>query len=167
MKRLFLYTLLFALTGLVFALTSGVSPDVAHSAAPNDNDEKITKLLTQLSSGWGKAALTKDTDHLNRIWTDDFSFIMADGTVNDKKANLAFFEDDTNTYTGAANTAFKVRVYGKNFAVTTGDNHVVGKDKDGKPFNNKWRFTNVWVRKNGKWQVVAGHASGPLPPSAT
>ena len=77
----------------------------------------------------------------------------------DEKANLALYEDDTNTYTSAANTAFNVRVYSKNFAVTDGDNYVVGKDKDGKPFSKKWRFSNVWVRKNGKWQVVAGHAS--------
>ena len=159
MKRLFLFTTVFALTGLVFALTPGLAPDTVYSAAPDDDAEKITKELTQLSIPWGKAPLTRDTDHLKRIWADDFSFIIDDGTVFDKKGFLAFSEEDPDTYSSSANTAFNVRVYGKNFAVTTGDDHYVGEDKDGKPFSNKDRFTNVWVRKSGTWQVVAGHSS--------
>ena len=159
MKRLFLFTMFFAVTGLVFALTPGFSLDTAHSAAPDDDVEKITKELTQLSIPWGKAPLTRDTDHLKRIWADDFSFIIDDGTVFDKESFVAFSEEDPNTYSSSANTAFNVRVYGKNFAVTTGDMSTAGKDKDGKPFSRKSRFTNVWVRKSGKWQVVAGHAS--------
>ena len=50
-------------------------------------------------------------------------------------------------------------MYGKNFAISNGDHHEAGKDKEGKPFSKKFRFTNVWVRKNGKWKVVAGHES--------
>ncbi len=140
-------------------LSGCVSTGPTQSAVSADEAEKITEELTQLSSPWGKASLTKDTAHLKRIWADDFSYIGADGTVYDEKANLALYEDDPNTYTSAANTAFNVRVFSKNFAVTDGDNYVLGKDKDGKPFSKKWRFTNVWVRENGKWKVVAGHAS--------
>jgi ketosteroid isomerase-like protein len=84
---------------------------------------------------------------------------MPDGTVYNKESFLALYENDTKTYTSAANTAFNVRVYGKNFAVTTGDDQYIGKDKDGKAFRHKGRFTNVWVRKSGTWQVVAGHPS--------
>ena len=159
MKRLFLFTMFFALTALVFAFTPGLSPDTAYSAAPDDDAEKITKELTQLSIPWGKAPLTRDTDHLKRIWADDFSFIIDDGTVFDKESFLAFSEEDPNTYSSSANTAFNVRVYGKNFAVTTGDMATAGKHKEGTPFSRTFRFTNVWVRKNGTWQVVAGHAS--------
>ena len=140
-------------------LSGCVSPGPTHSAVSADEAEKITEELTQLSIPWGKVPLTKDIDHLKRIWADDFSYIIGDGTVFDKEAMLAFYKDDTNTYTSAANTAFNVRVYGKKFAVTGGDDHYVGKDKDGKPFSNKGRFTNVWVRKNGTWKVVAGHGS--------
>ena len=77
----------------------------------------------------------------------------------DNEGFLAFVEEDPDTYTSSGNTAFNVRVYGKNFAVTTGDMSIAGKNKEGKPFSRKFRFTNVWVRKNGTWKVVAGHAS--------
>jgi len=133
------------------------------SAVSADEAEKITEVLTQLSIPWGKAPLTKDIDHLKRILADDFSFIIHDGTVFDKEALLALIEEDikeeTNTFTSAGNTAFNVRVYSKNFAVTDGEHHSVGKDKGGKQFSRKSRFTNVWVRKNGTWKVVAGHGS--------
>ncbi|MEE3368923.1 MAG: nuclear transport factor 2 family protein [Planctomycetota bacterium] len=159
MKRLFLCTTFVALTALVSTLLTGLWPDTAHSAAPDYDAEEIAKELTQLSVAWGKAPLTKNTGHLKQICADDFSYIMPDGTVHAKTAFIALYEDDTNTYTKAANIAFKVRVYGQNFALTVGDDHYAGEDKDGQPFSNKGRFTNVWVRRNGRWQVVAGHAS--------
>ena len=140
-------------------LSGCVSTGPTQSAVSAGEAEKIAEVLRQLSIPWGKAALTKDTAHLKSIWADDFSYIGADGTVYDEKANLALYEDDTNTYTSAANTAFNVRVYSKNFAVTDGDNYIAGKDKDGKPFRTTWRWTTVWIRKDGKWKVVAGHAS--------
>ena len=140
-------------------LSGCVSTGPAQSAVSAGEAEKITEVLRKLSDSWGQSAVTKDTAFLKSIWADDFSYIGADGTVRDEKANLALYEDDTNTVTSAANTAFNVRVYGKNFAVTDGDNYIAGKDKDGKPFRKTWRWTNVWVRQNGTWKVVAGHAS--------
>ena len=140
-------------------LSGCVSPRPTQSAVSVDEVEKITEEITQLSTSWGKASLTKDTAFLKSIWADDFSYIGGDGTVRDEKANLALYADSTDTYTSARLTAFNVRVYGKNFAVANGDHHEAGEDKDAKPFSWKFRFTNVWVRQNGKWQVVAGHSS--------
>ena len=140
-------------------LSGCVSTGSTQSAVSAGEAEKITEELTQLSNSWGKAGLAKDTAFLKSLWADDFSYIGADGTVRDEKANLALYASSTDTYTSAGLTAFNVRVYGKNFAVTDGDDRYVGKDKDGKPFEKKGRFTNVWIRKNGKWQVVAGHGT--------
>ena len=135
------------------------SPPTTQSAVSADEAEKITEVLRKLSDSWGQSAVTKDTAFLKSIWADDFAYIGTDGTVRDEKANLALYASSTDTYTSAGLTAFNVRVYGKNFAVTDGDDRYVGKDKDGKPFEKKGRFTNVWIRKNGKWQVVAGHGT--------
>ena len=121
--------------------------------------EKITEEITQLTKQWSIVHTTKDWDFLKRIWADDFSYIGADGTVRDKEAELAYMEEDTETLTSASCVAFKAHVYGKNLVIGNGDHHEAGKDKDGKPFSRKFRFTNVWVRKNGNWQVVRGHAS--------
>ena len=124
-----------------------------------DEAEKITKEITQLTEQWSQVFANKDFDHLKRIWADDFSYTMPDGIVFDKKSGLADIEEESDTLTSASCVAFKARVYSKNLVIGNGDHHEAGKDKDGKPFSRKFRFTNVWVRKNCKWQVVRGHAS--------
>ena len=153
------FVLLVIFVAIGTTLSGCVSTGPTQSAVSAGEVEKITEVLRKLSDSWGQSAVTKDTAFLKSIWADDFAYIGTDGTVRDEKANLALYEDDTNTYTSAANTAFNVRVYGKNFAVADGDNYVAGKDKDGKPFRTTWRWTTVWIRKDGKWKVVAGHAS--------
>jgi len=140
-------------------LSGCVSPDPTQSAVSAEEAEKIAEVITKLDQQWSQTALTKDTAFLKSIWADDLRFTQPDGKVFDKEAALASFEDNTDTVTSAVTAPFRVRVYGKNFAVARGDYHETGKDKDGKPFSRKFRFTNVWVRRNGKWQVVRGHAS--------
>ena len=129
------------------------------SAVSADEAEKITEELTRLTKQWSKVHITKDFDHLRRIWADDFSYTDNDGKVDKREDGFAFFEGNTDTFTSSGVVAFNLRVYGKNFAIGNGDHHEAGKDKDGKPFSRKFRFTNVWVQRNGKWQVVAGHSS--------
>ena len=153
----FVLLVIFVAIGTTLSGCDSTGP--TQSAVSADEAEKITEVITKLSNEWGRVRITKDIDHLRRIWADDFSYINPDGTVANREDGFANFEDSIDTYTSARLTAFNVRVYGKNFAVTDGDDHYVGKDKDGKPFEKKGRFTNVWIRKNGKWQVVAGHGT--------
>ena len=144
-------------------LSGCVSTGPTQSAVSTEEAEKITEEITELARQWGRVPITKDTDHLKRIFADDFSFTMPGGNVFDKEGLIALIEKDiteeTNTFTSIEHPAFNVRVYGKNFAVANGVHHSVGKDKDGKSFSRKGRGTAVWVRKNGTWQVVAGHSS--------
>ncbi len=144
-------------------LSGCVSTGPTQSAVSTEEAEKITEEITELARQWGRVPITKDTDHLKRIFADDFSFTMPDGNVFDKEGLIALIEKDiteeTNTFTSIEHPAFNVRVYSKNFAVANGVHHSVGKDKDGKSFSRKGRGTAVWVRKNGTWQVVAGHSS--------
>jgi ketosteroid isomerase-like protein len=121
--------------------------------------EKIKEEITQLTKQWSKVHITKDFDHLRRIWADDFSYTDNDGKVDKREDGFDFFEDNTDSFTSSGVVAFDLRVYSKNFAIGNGDHHEAGTDKDGKPFSRKVRFTNVWVRENGKWQVVRGHSS--------
>jgi ketosteroid isomerase-like protein len=145
-------------------LSGCVSTGPTQSAVSAEEAEKIAEVITKLDQQWGQAFVTKDTAFLKSIWADGLRFTQHDGTVFDKEAALADYEDNTDTYTSAVTAPLKVQVYGKNFAVAAGDYHETGKDKDGKPFSRRWRFTDVWVRKQmstgeRKWQCVGGHSS--------
>ena len=136
-----------------------VKKKLTQSGVSAGEAEKITEEITQLTKQWSQVFANKDFDHLKRIWADDFSYTMPGGIISDKKTGLANVADKSDTITSAGLVAFKAHVYSKNLAIGNGDHHEAGKDKDGKPFSRKFRFTNVWVRRNGKWQVVRGHAS--------
>ena len=157
------FVLLVIFVAIGTTLSGCVSTGPTQSAVSTEEAEKITEEITELARQWGRVPITKDTDHLKRIFADDFSFTMPNGNVFDKEGLIALIEKDiteeTNTFTSIEHPAFNVRVYGKNFAVANGVHHSVGKDKDSKSFSRKGRGTAVWVRKNGTWQVVAGHSS--------
>ena len=145
-------------------LSGCVSTGPTQSAVSADEAAKITEEITQLTKQWSIVHTTKDWEFLKRIWADDFSYTMPDGIVFDKKSGLADMKEESETLTSASCVAFKAHVYGKNLVIGNGDHHEAGKDKDGKQFSRKYRFTNVWVRKQmstgeRKWQVVAGHSS--------
>jgi ketosteroid isomerase-like protein len=46
-----------------------------------------------------------------------------------------------------------------NTAVVTGQSHEAGKDKSGQAFDRSFVYTDTFVNRNGKWVVVATHAS--------
>jgi ketosteroid isomerase-like protein len=145
-------------------LSGCVSTGPTQSAVSAEEAEKITEVITKLDQQWAETSLTKDTAFLKSIWADDLRFTQHDGKVFDKEAALADAEGNTDTVTSLVIAPYKVRVYGKNFAVVAGDYHATGKDKDGKPFSRKFRFTGVWVRKQmstgeRKWQCVSDHSS--------
>ena len=165
MKQLVLLVIFVAVgTTLSGCVRLGFSTGPTQSAVSAGEAEKITEEITQLTKQWSIVHTTKDWDFLKRIWADDFSYTMPDGIVFDKKSGLANIKEESDTLTSASCVAFKAHVYGKNLVIGNGDHHEAGKDKDGKPFSRKFRFTNVWVRKQmstgeRKWQVVRGHAS--------
>ena len=145
-------------------LSGCVSTGPTQSAVSAEEAEKITEEVTKLDQQWSQTALTKDTAFLKSIWADDLRFTQHDGKVFDKEAALADVEGNTDTVTSSVISDYKVRVYGKNFAVVAGDYHETGKDKDGKPFSRKFRFTGVWVRKQmstgeRKWRCVSDHST--------
>jgi hypothetical protein len=100
------------------------------SAVSAEEAEKITEVITKLDQQWAETSLTKDTAFLKSIWADDLRFTQHDGKVFDKEAALADAEGNTDTVTSLVIAPYKVRVYGKNFAVVAGDYHATGKDKE-------------------------------------
>ena len=160
MKQLGLLVVFIAVgTTLSGCVSGGVHFEVGRSAVSTDEVKNITEEITQLSDEWGRVRITKDYAFLRRLYADDFSFTDPSGNVVDLGAAFDFFENNPDTFTSSGDSAFNVRVYGKNFAVGNGVYHEAGKDKAGEAFSRKFQCTNVWVRKNGTWKVVAGHMS--------
>lgn len=76
------------------------------------------------------------------------------GAVQNRAASIEEIKNDKNTYESLELSELNFRVEG-DAAVVSGVNTVKGKDSQGKPIDRKSRFTDTFIRRDGRWQVWA------------
>jgi ketosteroid isomerase-like protein len=89
--------------------------------------------------------------------TDDFIGTMPDGTLYTKAQALEFIKTYEGNVTSMVTDEWKVRVYGDAAVVTA--RNTVKMQLAGKEVTSQERFTDTWIRRDGRWKCVAGHNS--------
>jgi hypothetical protein len=79
------------------------------------------------------------------------------GAVESKKESLADLRSGDLKYTSAVNDEFTVHIY-ENAAVLNYRSTVKGQFK-GNDVSGQYRMTDMWVKRDGRWQCVAAHQS--------
>ncbi len=102
------------------------------------------------------ALLRTDLAVLDRLYADEYIAIHNTGTVRTKSDVLADFSKQRLPYEVRDTRDVIVRVYG-DAAVVTG--LLIAGLRDGT--TRKRRFVNVWVKRDGRWQLVV-HQSTPI-----
>jgi uncharacterized protein (TIGR02246 family) len=137
---------------------SAVSPAIAQQqSAPTRSAASTEQAVQQQDQERIRAQIAADTTALRRIYADDFIGIGPTGVVRNKADVIADFTTHALTYQSITTAEVRVRVYG-NTAVETGRSTMVGEDR-GKAVPRENRFTRVWVKTDGRWQLVANHYS--------
>ena len=113
----------------------------------NAIQREIERLLDELVA----AHLQSDGAALDRIRSDDYVITTADGRCMDKAQ--ARVEPGDFTLTRYQHDDVLVRVYGDT-AVATGCITTDGTFR-GRPTTGQVRFTRVFVKRDGRWQLVA------------
>ena len=153
-----------ALASVAAAVSSVAHAQSTGSVTPAQ-EAAIEAGVKELSTQWSKAILAKDATILERIWAPDFVNVDSSGKRSTKAEGIASLKAGTDKPSLSEATSIDVRVYGGGtVAVDIGDYHEAGKDKDGKPYDRRSRFTNVWVLEGGSWRCVGAHSS-VLPPA--
>ena len=135
-----------------------VSSAIAQSqSARSRAATSIERAVQQQDEERIRAQIAADTLALRRIYADDFLGIGPTGVVRDKAHVIADFTSHALTYQSITTAEVRVRVYG-NTAVETGRSTMVGHDR-GKAVPRDNRFTRVWVKTAGRWQLVTNHYS--------
>ncbi len=116
-------------------------------------DAKTEAALTQMEKDWGQAMVKNDEATLHRLMADDWSMTTPDGAVQTKTEALADLKSGNLKFESTEVDDIKVRVFG-NTAVVTGHSRDKSTYK-GKDVSGEYRFTDVFVKRNGKWQAVA------------
>ena len=134
---------------LVFA------PVVAEAQGTKDKRQpSVEEHLKGLVRQWDEAIVKRDTATLDRLLATEFAFV---GGLK-KAAYLESVKSQApDAVTSAVSTDLEVLFYGST-AVVTGLDTMSGQNK-GQPYTAKWLYTDVWVKRAGRWQCVRTHAS--------
>ena len=127
------------------------------ATTPSAEQELIT-----LDKSWGEAGLKGDSAVLERILADDFIGNSPTGVAT-KAQNIAEAKTNAPNITNATYVAdeYTVRFLDPNTAVMTHRATEKGLNK-GKEYTDQHRSMHVWVKRDGRWQVVASQAT-PIP----
>jgi len=103
------------------------------------------------------AYIDRDVKALQEIFTDDYLLVLANGSERDKKTVLASVASPDSRWEINETSGWNVRVHGDT-AIVMATLHQKGVDH-GKPFDSNVKFSDTYVRENGVWRNVHGHAS--------
>jgi ketosteroid isomerase-like protein len=133
---------------------------VEYAAAQTSQADVSAKLQTpvereieSLEEARNQAVLHRDVTALDRMTSDDYTFITLKGEVRTKADILKGFASGSFHYESRQISDLKVRVYGDT-AVVTGRSVQKGME-NGKDYSGDYRFTRVYVKERGRWVTVA------------
>ncbi len=128
-----------------------------HAHARESREARHLKELARLESVWNKAHLRGDADALDQIWANDLIVTVPDMPLMDKSEALAIIRSGKMKFRRYQTSDVRTRVYGDTAVVTGQLSREL--ESASKAFEDDWRFTKVYVRRKGRWQVVAWHGS--------
>ncbi len=106
-------------------------------------EKKLAGLEQELAAATPKG----DVAFLDRVLAKEYRLTGPDGAVTDKKAELQKAKAGNPAYEPIAATDLQVNVYGDAAVLTGRRAYQVG--------GNEFRFTSVYVLRDGRWQCVA------------
>ena len=121
--------------------------------APASSDED----LLALDARWNTLRLQPDVPALEALLADDWMLTHSDGRVQHKADYLDELRTRSRSNQRILNEDVRLRRYGDT-AVVTGTSIQSGLG-NGQPWSGRFRFTRVWVRRDGVWRMVASHSS--------
>ena len=105
-----------------------------------------------------KAFLDADVAALERVLMPDFTLTVSNGDVSTRADEINELRSGKVHYDVFENYDMIARLYGDNTAVVLGKTRVKG-TAEGKPLDRVVQFTDTLIKRDGRWQLAAGHVS--------
>ena len=124
---------------------------VSLAARPGTSEETIKELL-ELQHQWAAARMRRDVAFLEKFYAREFRVTSMNGSIVSRAEDIGVFASGDMRPESVTNEDMEVLVY-DDVAVITGLEKVRGTYK-GMVGDFALRFTNVLVRREGRWQLV-------------
>lgn len=135
---------------IALLLTSICGFSVAQTAAEKE--------VLQFERDACKAFLDADPVALERVLTADFTLTLSNGDVSTRADEINDLRSGKVHYDVFENYDMIARLYGDNVGIVLGKTRVKG-TAEGKPFDRNVQFTDTLIKRDGRWQLAAGHVS--------
>ena len=119
--------------------------------------ESVEQELIKLENWWNDAWIKRDITPFDRIMADDCFITTDEGNIVTKAQDIANVKSGDDVAISVVSDEWKVRVYG-DAAVVTYRMALKGQFK-GKDNSGLFRWTDTWIKKDGRWQCIAAHQS--------
>jgi ketosteroid isomerase-like protein len=153
MQRMFVIALLsFITASLAFGASSEKKKKSASSAMGGDE-----QVVTKLEEEWAAALVKNDLSVVDRVAAPEWMLTLPDGQMMSKSQSDADMKSGVLKFESFHLDEMKVKVYGDTaivFGLETEKSTYKGEDMSG-----QYRFTDVFIKRDGKWQCVATHTS--------
>ncbi len=115
--------------------------------------------LLYIQREWNDASKSRDAAWFERTFATDATLVSyGAGTLRTKTEWIANFKNSKTTFDSVEPSDVSVRVEG-NTAVVTGILHMKGRDEKGQPLDHRFRFIDAYVKRDGRWQVLAAQGT--------
>lgn len=132
----------------------GMLVSVPASAQKSKADEQAVLKASQMLRD--ASLLKKDRATMERFYADDYVYTHSNGTVNDKAREIAEYMSSGMKWSTQKSDDLRVRVY-HDMAIVTGLSTLTGSAAG--YVSGPRRFTEIWVKRNGRWQTVGGQST--------
>lgn len=134
---------------LVFAVLACVAqPQLVKAEAAVNEEAEIRALMQR----WDDSLVSRNFEFIDSILAEDFTYIGASGEAQNKAGLLASIRSPDLRVESSSSSNVVIRIYG-DVAVAVAEGRIKGSYKS-QGFDNRYRYTDVWVKKKGKWVAV-------------
>jgi hypothetical protein len=116
-------------------------------------DDPAAKQMIEAERKWAVLEC-EPSNVVAEVVADDFVGTSPEGPIY-TKADLLKEHATRAEASGCKLLSARVRYYGADLAMIYGSETSVRKGADGKEFNRGLTWTDTWLRRNGKWQIIA------------
>ena len=138
---------------LTILLSPGLAPARAGSQPGRQNQSKVQREIIELDGQRMRAMVHVDIAALDRILANDLTYTHSTGRVDTKTTLLASLRSGELKYEMIEPENVEARVYG-DAAVVTGRATMAVQSRNQKS-SFQIRFTDVYVKRHGRWQMSA------------
>ena len=121
------------------------------------HNQDIEQRIRRLEDQRFQAMMDADTETLDQVLADELSYVHTSAALDSKRSLIDALASGALKYNSISSHDATVRVYGET-AVGTGNGDVTV-TANNQQLSFALRFTDVYARRDGRWQMVAWQAT--------